>query len=293
MTSMSSDASRRLLLASIKGDVGAVEELLARKADVNVRDEVFNRTPLHWAAANECGDDEYAATDYAALVKLLLKHRPNLECEDGRKRTPLLCAAAAGHYSIVRLLLGRDAGDDGEVNGRNYARVDASDGDGRTSLSWAAEQGYSTIVMLLLKEGANIESADNSGRTPLSWAVWNGREAMVELLLRERANIDAQDKIGWTPLLWAVVRRHETIVEFLLWQGAETEKKDKENGWTPLWWAARMGHMAIFQQLLKRKADVNSKDTCGQTLLAWAIRNGVDDVAQFLSEERAQLPSTI
>jgi ankyrin repeat protein len=83
-----------LHIATYKGDVWRVEELLEKGSDPNAQD-YDGQTPLHTAASK--GD--------VLIVELLLKHGadPNTQTKFGY--TPLHLAAMEGHVDVVELLL--------------------------------------------------------------------------------------------------------------------------------------------------------------------------------------------
>ncbi|KAL9036102.1 MAG: hypothetical protein Q9180_004488 [Flavoplaca navasiana] len=94
------------------------------------------------------------------LLDFALRHgKARIDTEDCEDRTELIGAAAAGHASVVRILL--DHG----------ASVSALDVTGRTALSYAAAGGHTDIVAMLLDAGADINHQDDSGHTPLVLAV--------------------------------------------------------------------------------------------------------------------------
>ncbi|OXB77463.1 UNVERIFIED_CONTAM: hypothetical protein H355_005172 [Colinus virginianus] len=83
-----------LHIASIKGDLAAVEELLKNGADPNIKDNA-GWTPLHEACNH--GHQE--------VVELLLQHRALVNSTGYQNDSPLHDAAKNGHVSIVELLL--------------------------------------------------------------------------------------------------------------------------------------------------------------------------------------------
>ncbi|XP_069841320.1 BRCA1-associated RING domain protein 1 isoform X2 [Dendropsophus ebraccatus] len=83
-----------LHVASIKGDVGAVEELLKSGANPNVKDNA-GWTPLHEACNH----------GHTTVVEALLRHQALVNTTGYQNDSPLHDAVRNGHIAIVRLLL--------------------------------------------------------------------------------------------------------------------------------------------------------------------------------------------
>ncbi|NXT34439.1 BARD1 protein, partial [Pelecanoides urinatrix] len=83
-----------LHVASIKGDVAAVEQLLKNGADPNVKDNA-GWTPLHEACNH----------GHKEVVELLLQYKALVNTTGYQNDSPLHDAAKNGHVSIVELLL--------------------------------------------------------------------------------------------------------------------------------------------------------------------------------------------
>ncbi|NWT81021.1 BARD1 protein, partial [Lanius ludovicianus] len=90
-----------LHVASIKGDVAAVEQLLKNGADPNVKDNA-GWTPLHEACNH----------GHREVVELLLQHRALVNTTGYQNDSPLHDAARNGHVAIVELLLLHGASQD-------------------------------------------------------------------------------------------------------------------------------------------------------------------------------------
>lgn len=133
------------LFAAIKnGDKSAVEALLAKGADVNVKDE-YGQTPLVYVKEK-------------SIAELLLAKGASINARDKRGRTPLYFVANEGMKGIVELLL---------VKG---ADVNAKDNAGETPLHYAATSKKKDVVELLLIKGADVNAKDKEGFTPLDKA---------------------------------------------------------------------------------------------------------------------------
>ena len=121
---------KELETAILKNNAAGAETLLAAGANPNAVIEVvpgFPTTYLITAAANGSLD----------LVKLLLKHKAQVNQLDGFKATALMAAAGKGHKAMVELLLA------------SGADARAKDDDGKDALALARESGSKEVVALL------------------------------------------------------------------------------------------------------------------------------------------------
>ncbi|MFD2272542.1 ankyrin repeat domain-containing protein [Undibacterium arcticum] len=98
-----------LMIAAFKGNLPAVEAMLAKDAEVNQP----GWTALHYAAAS--GNNR--------IVQLLLDKSAYIDAESPNKTTPIMMAARGGHIYTVKLLL--DEGADATL--RNVQGLSAID----------------------------------------------------------------------------------------------------------------------------------------------------------------------
>ena len=120
-----------LMLASIKGHVDLVHQLIAKDADVNKP----GWTPLHYAASGA----------KPLIMRILLEHSAYIDAESPNGSTPLMMAAMYGNAECVKILL--DAGADPSLKNqlgltasdfaRQFARLDSLSLIEATVLEWA------------------------------------------------------------------------------------------------------------------------------------------------------------
>src|SRR3990167_1684038 len=145
-------------------------------------------------AAAENGD--------SAGVEAAITAGADINDTDVYKPTALMGAAMEAHTDVVRLLLGRGAYIDANVNGR-------------VVLIEAIQKGHIDIVRLLIDRSANVNEVNFIGITALMRAVDSGHTDTVRLLLDKGANIDHVSLIGDTALSLARLEGHTEIVKIL------------------------------------------------------------------------------
>jgi uncharacterized protein len=195
--------------ASWMGQKETAAILLAHGADINLRDDSYNDTPLGWAnesrqpemidflisngAALSIGDA--ARTGKTGLVEAFIVLDPLL-VDLGRSSgwTPLFSSAGWGHMDVAKTLLAHGA----DVNAVSLH--------GNTALHSAASAGNAEIATLLLDHGAHVDVGTDDGTTALHRAAWQRNSKMVSLLLERSANREIADSHGNHPLELALAQ---------------------------------------------------------------------------------------
>ena len=191
-------AYRGLHAAAWRGDLAALERLIAAGADVNARD-AHGRTPLHVATfARQREALRQLAAAGAGLG--LLEHD---------RYDAVTIAAVADDEETLRLLLGLGAS----------ARLVTSRYDG-TALIAAAHLGHDGVVRQLIAAGAPLDHVNNLHWTALIEAVVLGdggprHQATVKALVAAGADRQLTDRQGRTALQLAQARGYGEMTRLL------------------------------------------------------------------------------
>jgi ankyrin repeat protein len=146
-----------------KGNIEAVELLIAKGVDVDAKDDRFiGQTPLHRAAWKS----------YKEIVELLIAAGADVNAKDIIGLTPLHAAARSG-YDEAHLT-------------REARRI--------------LPTGRKEIAELLIAKGADMNAKLNNGWAPLHDAAMLGHKEVVELLIAKGADVNAKAVDGETPL---------------------------------------------------------------------------------------------
>ncbi|XP_017759150.1 PREDICTED: protein fem-1 homolog B [Eufriesea mexicana] len=181
------------------------------------------------------------------VVKILLdKFKPDLEQEgtvrfdDGysiENATALWCAAAAGHLTVVKILV------------KAGANVDHRTKNLSTPLRAACFNGRLDIVKYLIEHNADINILYEFNNTCLMIAAYKGHLDIVTFLLQKGANPNEKTNCDTTALHLAAEHGHTTIVSELLTYGADISKN--VSGMTPLITAAERTRAEVVEYLIK------------------------------------------
>ncbi|KAJ7574967.1 ankyrin repeat-containing domain protein [Mycena floridula] len=200
-----------------------------------------------------------AEAGHTEIVNVLVQQQgidPNSRC--GWKQTPLLYAIEEGHLEIIKNLL-------------QLPNINTTGPDGETLICYASGAGHVEVVDFLLRSS----DIDPNVGGPLWYAAEGGRWKVVQLLMEHPRILPAthiQNSDGMTLLMFAARNRGDPeIVHHLLddWH-VEPDRKDQK-GRTALSHASEWGHGLLVEILLSRPdVDPNSQDYVGRKSLSYA-----------------------
>lgn len=262
--------SNHIYLASVRGLTEIVESLITNnyyKPD----DTLDGDSTSLYIACQE---------NYLDTVKVLIKHKANIEFSFREGFTPLYVACQRGNIDIVKYLI--DCG----------ANVNAACNQGSTPLYIASQEGRTDVIHLLCTRGANVEAKFRRGFTPLYVACRNGHFNAVTKLISFGVNVNACDDDGSTPIYVACQNGYHEIVKLLI------EVKASPNitflgGYTPLYVACQNGHHESALQLLQGgKVRIDVVATNRASSLYIACQNGYHKVVSYLLDYNADATIT-
>jgi ankyrin repeat protein len=160
--------------AASKGDLAAIEALLAEGAEINARGE-GGETPLIRAILE----------GHVDVAELLIARGADVMARNERGLTPLHAATYSGSAEAAWLLLDHGA-----------ALEDRANVSGATPLIVAAEENHTAVAELLIARGADLNIPDRDGFTPLTQAWAKKRTEMVHLLKRHGATCQPVEILG-------------------------------------------------------------------------------------------------
>lgn len=196
LTGCGLSAADKLANAALEGDETRVQQLLAKKINVNSPTQQGYNALMVASAAGQ-----------TKIVKMLLEagadanFRAADSAEEHAGEHALLLACKQNHANVVKALLAAGA----DVNLPSLS--------GETPLIISCQRGHSEIVKLLLQAHAQVNTPNRQGQTPLMLAGHNGHTDIVQLLLKHRADVSLQDKSGQTALDYARKPRIVSLLE--------------------------------------------------------------------------------
>jgi len=120
---------------------------------------------------------------------------------------------------------------------------------------------------------------------PIDWwfyAAGDGNKKLLNRFLESGIDINAQNNSGLTALGVAALDGQVEIARILLAKGARADTRTYRTDETPLTIAAEMDHLDIVKLLIEYGADPKASRDDGCTALTLALRNGNQEMADFL-----------
>ena len=304
-------AMKPLFYCAYHGLVEEAKQLLAHKADINVK---------YWGGKLSAA---YFAVDggYVEVAELLLQN--GADANENPEDWDLILLAAVSHrdeaksLAMARLLLDHGARIDEEDNSSSWRS---------TALSRAAGLESTEVVKLLLDRGADVNHRGTDSESPLYAACYSCRLANVKTLIAAGANVNEEpdDPDNWSPIhacydnaeivrtlldngadanrlaerqscLHLAVRNHEPdTVRVLLahrpkvdLELARASPSDDDDNYTALCLVCLSGNGArIARQLLDAGANADHQTELGKRPLDICVEAGSTAVARVLLEYR-------
>ncbi|KIE04651.1 Uncharacterized protein NF27_GZ00110 [Candidatus Jidaibacter acanthamoeba] len=279
-----------LIVSIFGGNSKIVQMLLARGALINVRDKDDN-TPLMIAeklknnevikhlkkAQLRINQELITAVEFKNYneVNLLINRGADVNFQDSKGRTALMCAALKERIDIAQILI------------ENGADINAMNNYYQSALLIAAQKGNIAFIKMFIEEGVDLRN--EIGGSVLWCAVFEGHEKLVEILIDKGIEVlDPRNANGDTALMVAINKGYINIAKILIENGADIHVANHE-GITPLMCASFHGHTDIAGLLIKNEADVNTKSVRGKTALLFALYQDHKDLVKILIDHGSKI----
>lgn len=300
-----------LHLAAHKGHLAAVELLLKRGLDANVREKGDNTYPMHWAAAAGHLDVVRRLADAGGDV---VGHGDDHELEvigwatcwedAHRDVADFLVRRGARHhiFSAIALDLADEVRRVVAADAEALSRPMSHNEDHQRPLHFAVRKNRPEMVALLLELGANPLAADGSGYPAAVYATAPGIDRRVMEAIRARGAMDLLTALAlsdWETagrlfgesgaihgeLHLMAKRGHLQAVRWLLDHGLDPDAR--WGHWdalvTPLHLAAAQGHADVVRLLLESGADPEIRDSKHDgDAMGWAYHFGQREIVEIL-----------
>ena len=191
-----------LILAARNGHLLSVNVFGYDGANFEIRDIIFDRTPMAWAADG----------NHVHIIDALVGFGGKLEAKDTMGETPLLVAASAGHVEAMDALL------------KHGADLDARSDDGGSVLhAVTGGCGHQPIdaIRFLLGHEVYIHYRERQGRPITIEAIEEDETVKAEYRAYQLAQVNGQDSYGRTPLYWAAFYPCREVAMCLIEYGAD------------------------------------------------------------------------
>ena len=261
-----------LMLASVKGNIDAVNVLLRAGADQTIED-ANGYTWIHYAVVGDCRKDVLQSiVDLGAKVNAKTK----------QYTTALMLASSKGNIDAINILLSA---------GADHAIADA---DGDSCIHYAVRGDCrKEVLQSIVDKGADVNATNNKNITPLMLASTKGNVDAVNLLLSAGADQTIEDDTGYTWIHYAVFGDcRKEVLQSIVDLGAKVNAKTKQNT-TALMLASRKGNIDAINVLLSAQGVQAIEDINGNSWIHYAVLGDCSkEVLQSIIDQGADVNAT-
>lgn len=254
-----------LLIAVQGNNYAVVETLIQAKADVNAQDEKGN-SALFYAIV--FGTPEY--------FDLLVAHHATLEVQNKIGLTLLHVAVMNERLFLIEKLIDLKA------------NINAEDFSGTSVLHYAAGYGHVDVFKLLQQQGAKLDVRNKMQDTILHIAIANDRKQIIELII-DKVDVNAKNADGDTPLHYVTAAGTNDIFDLLITQKGLILDQKNNDGLTPIHIAIVKENVTLINKLIDAGVDINKGDDNTDFPIVYAVMKGLVDIYNLLVERGARL----
>lgn len=198
-------------------------------------------SPQQWPLGPRNGLHDAARQGSSDRTEALLSSGSiDINQQDQKGRTPLICAAENGHSSVTRILLNK--GSDVSITAH----------EGFTALHISSQSGHLAVTEMLVKAGAEVQARTVNGFRPLYLAAFYGHSEVMRALLDAGANPDSRLPNGESPLYTAASRgKLGAVRELFRAKANPLLTRTGQMTCVPLDGAAGGGHSEVVRELIQ------------------------------------------
>ena len=197
-----------LMIAASSGRVDSVKYLIedGKMSSLN-QVNYQGQTALMMAASNK-------SSEHTSCLKCLVEAGADVNVQNNRGYTALMCPSQSGDVEKVKLLTER----------MSVSTLNQVNDHGKTALMLAASRygtNYADILKYLVEAGADVNVQCKHGYTALMEAAYTVCKSHLLYLITAGADLNVTNtETGYTALMIALDRRNDRVVSLLLEKGA-------------------------------------------------------------------------
>lgn len=154
---------------------------------------------------------------------------------------------------------------------------------------------YEPVLRCLLRQGADPNVKTDTGLTPAHYAASYDLVDVLSLLLEFKADVDVEDLEGYAPVHICAEMGKANALEWLCTKGKVPVEREHSSGFSLAMFSANAGHLETLKCL--KRLGANLRKPCKiyhelvqaqrvkASIMAMALYNGRDDVADWLADE--------
>ncbi|KAG6499712.1 protein ACCELERATED CELL DEATH 6-like [Zingiber officinale] len=276
----------KTLLLQVTIDGNSVLHIAAKRGCEGIARQVSEEQPYLLTLANKSGDTPLhlaSAAGHLSIVNILINHRPSSNVVEEDVMRMAVISNKIGNTALHAATIGGHLSVVKVLLSAAPKLAIMTNGAGVSALYMAAERGLLGIVENMLMLYPAVSHVGPRGQTALHAAVLRSDKISMAIIEKNRSYLKHQDASESTPLHFAAASGNADMLGLLLQQDASAGYMQDKDGFAIIHIAASVGNLNMIKKILEHCPDaLEQKNNEGRNFVHVAVEKKNLNVVEYV-----------